>query len=345
MRYLLKTSRLVLCPIGPRFFDSTHAYAIDREITRYMLHLPNDSAEETMGYLAGALAEWLKERPRFYEFAILLEGRHIGACSIYLDENGLEGELGWLIVKDCWRRGYAFEAASAVVRYAVDELGVKKFKATCDSENIGSRRVMEKLGMEQVSCTGGRRNKSADCDSFELLYAADAIAVKPETGEGTAIIRTMMPEEYPLLNDFLYEAIFIPEGVEPPPREIINDPALQVYVANFGGKHDNALLAFVDGRPAGAVWTRIMNDYGHVDDNTPSFAISLYEPYRGKGIGRVLMEEMLRLLSEKDYEKASLAVQKANYAVKLYRNVGFEVTGENDEEYIMVCRLNGESAK
>ena len=45
------------------------------------------------------------------------------------------------------------------------------------------------------------------------------------------------------------------------------------------------------------------------------------------------------LLKEHGYRQASLAVQKANYAVRMYRNVGFEIIDENDEEYIMVCRL------
>lgn len=82
-----------------------------------------------------------------------------------------------------------------------------------------------------------------------------------------------------------------------------------------------------------------MNDYGHIDDDTPSFAISLYEEYRNLGIGTALMEAMLKLLKSKGYKRASLSVQKANYAVNMYRKTGFEVIDENEEEYIMVCRL------
>lgn len=154
------------------------------------------------------------------------------------------------------------------------------------------------------------------------------------------IIRPMAKSEYPLLSDFLYEAIFIPEGVEPPPRTIINDPALQVYTEDFGNRPDDyCLVAQTKGKVVGAVWVRIMDDYGHIDDNTPSFAISLYSEHRGKSVGTRLMKEMLALLKSKGYKQASLAVQKANYAVKLYKAVGFEITDENDEEYIMICRL------
>lgn len=82
-----------------------------------------------------------------------------------------------------------------------------------------------------------------------------------------------------------------------------------------------------------------MNDYGHVDNKTPSFAISLYSDYRGHGIGTALMKSMLNLLKAEKYQQASLAVQKANYAVKMYKSLGFEIVDENEEEYIMICRL------
>ena len=153
-------------------------------------------------------------------------------------------------------------------------------------------------------------------------------------------IRQIYKSEYPLLNDFLYEAIFIPDGVTPPPKSIINSPELQVYVKGFGEQpHDTALVAESEGKVVGAVWVRVMNDYGHIDDDTPSFAISLYKEYRGIGIGTALMSAMLDVLKKNGYKRASLAVQKANYALKLYLKAGFEIIDENEEEYIMLIRL------
>lgn len=153
-------------------------------------------------------------------------------------------------------------------------------------------------------------------------------------------IREMSTTEYSLLNDFLYEAIFIPDGVEAPPKSIINSPELQVYIADYGTQtHDRALLAEIDGQAVGVVWVRIMNDYGHIDDKTPSLAISLYKGYRGLGIGTALMREMVDILKDAGYEQVSLSVQKANYAVKMYLKLGFEIVSEKEEEYIMVKRL------
>lgn len=150
-------------------------------------------------------------------------------------------------------------------------------------------------------------------------------------------IRKIQKQEYPLLDNFLYEAIFIPEGIEPPPKTIITSPELQVYVEHFGElKDDWGLVAEVDGKVVGTVWVRIMNDYGHIDDETPSLAISLYKEYRGFGIGTAMMKEILTLLKSHGYSRVSLSVQKANYATKLYRKVGFEIVRESEEEYIMV---------
>lgn len=152
-------------------------------------------------------------------------------------------------------------------------------------------------------------------------------------------IREIKESEYPVLPDFLYEAIFIPEGTEKPSKSIIEQPELQVYTADFGKGDDWCLVAEIKEKIVGAVWVRIMNDYGHIDDETPSLAISLYEEYRHLGLGTALMKEMLQFLKDKGYKQTSLSVQKANYAVNMYRKVGFEVVKENEEEYIMVCRL------
>ena len=152
-------------------------------------------------------------------------------------------------------------------------------------------------------------------------------------------IREIRQEEYAILDEFLYEAIFIPEGVEAPPKSIIKQPESQVYVSDFGKKDDHCLVAEINGKIIGAVWTRIMNDYGHVDDSIPSFAISLYKGFRGQGSGTALMEEMLALLRENGYKKASLSVQKENDAYRLYLKVGFIVVDENEKEYSKVCDL------
>ena len=154
------------------------------------------------------------------------------------------------------------------------------------------------------------------------------------------VIRDIRPEEIPVLDDFLYEAIFIPEGVSAPPRSIIENEDLQVYVRDFGKRPDDrCLVAEGDRKIVGAVWTRIMDDYGHIDDKTPSLAISLYKEYRGRGIGTALMQRMLDVLRLDGYQRVSLSVQRANYALRMYEKAGFRMVADRGKEVLMVCEL------
>lgn len=158
------------------------------------------------------------------------------------------------------------------------------------------------------------------------------------------IIRPLRETEHPLLEEFLYQAIFQREGEPPLPRDIINAPELAVYIENFGERPgDLCLVAEQGGRVTGAVWTRILDGpvkgFGHLDAATPEFALAVLPGCRGRGIGARLMADMLALLREKGYRQASLAVQKDNYALRLYRNLDFEIVGQNEQEYCMAIQL------
>lgn len=153
-------------------------------------------------------------------------------------------------------------------------------------------------------------------------------------------IRQLAESEYPLLKDFLYECIFVPPGATPPDKSILQHPELQVYIDGFGRQpEDYCLVAESDQQLIGAAWVRIMEDYGHVDQKTPSLALSVFKSYRGQGVGTALMKELLKDLKAKGYEQTSLAVQKANYACKMYQSLGYEIVREKDEEFIMVKKL------
>lgn len=157
-------------------------------------------------------------------------------------------------------------------------------------------------------------------------------------------IRKIKSSEIYLLEDFLYEAIFQRDEENLVPKDIINKPELRVFIDGFGKADDYCLVADIDGKVVGAVWSRILSGevkgFGNVDENTPEFAISLYKEYRNMGIGTALMCRILELLKEHGYKKASLTVQKDNYAVRMYEKVGFKIVKELEEEYLMICELN-----
>jgi ribosomal protein S18 acetylase RimI-like enzyme len=153
-------------------------------------------------------------------------------------------------------------------------------------------------------------------------------------------VREITPADYLVLEDFLYHAVFVPPGQNPPPREIIFQPEVHIYIKDFGvGKGDCGVVAEQDGAIIGAAWTRIIPAFGHIDDETPELAISVLPEYRGQDIGTMLMTRLFELLHERGYSRTSLAVQRENAAVRFYKRLGYEVVRETDEEYIMVKEL------
>ena len=158
-------------------------------------------------------------------------------------------------------------------------------------------------------------------------------------------IREIRPTEMHLMKTFLYEAIFQTDNESPLSKDIINEPKLRVYIDDFGKRGNYCLVADVDGVVVGMVWTRILageiKGFGNIDEHTPELAISLYKEYRNMGMGTALMNNMLQLLKNQGYERTSLSVQKDNYAVRMYKKVGFEIVRELNDDYIMVRNWKG----
>lgn len=158
------------------------------------------------------------------------------------------------------------------------------------------------------------------------------------------IIRDMHPTEYPLLADFITEAIYF--GGKPLTDElraqVLADP---LYAASFEGfgtlPDDRSLVVEVDGRVAGCCWARTVEEYGHIDEETPSLSIALFEEYRGRGLGTALMSRMLDELAAAGYKRCSLSVDKNNPARHLYERLGFVILGDgvDDTEWLMAREL------
>lgn len=163
-------------------------------------------------------------------------------------------------------------------------------------------------------------------------------------------VRHIREDEWPLLEDFLYEAIYVPEGFEGkvPRSAIYDDPKCRAAFEGFGTlPGDRAVVAETDGKVVGACWARTTDEYGHIDDETPSLSISLYKPYRGQGIGGAMMRALIDELREAGYPRCSLSVQKENPALRLYERMGFRVVGDgfDETEWLMVRRFESNSGR
>lgn len=171
MFYEIKTDRLVLRPLNIADLETVHVYASDEENTTYMCWLPNNTVEETAQFLIRVTDEWKKDNPSFYEFAIVLDGLQIGAISIYLDDTRKIGELGWIVNKRFWKKGIASEAAIAIRDFAINTLKVSKIIANCDWRNIGSYRLMSKIGLTLENDNGVRTYSKNNETAKGLTYS------------------------------------------------------------------------------------------------------------------------------------------------------------------------------
>jgi GNAT superfamily N-acetyltransferase len=121
----------------------------------------------------------------------------------------------------------------------------------------------------------------------------------------------------------LYLALFVPPGQPPLPRSILKDPTIAMYVERWGTRSgDSGLIAVVEGTPAGAAWLRLFAasspGYGFVSERTPELSIAMLAEYRGKGIGTLLVNRLLR-----GVDAASLSCDPANPAWRFYIRLGF----------------------
>ena len=160
-----------------------------------------------------------------------------------------------------------------------------------------------------------------------------------------AKVRVMRKSDYECLPEFLYQAIYIPEGVDPPLRSVNNAPEIIVYIKDFGMQPgDLGVVAEQNGQVVGAAWTRIIPAYGHIDGETPELAISILPEFRSYGIGKKLMNKLFEVLRKNGYKRTSLSVQKDNPAVRFYQRLGYKMSGERidhagHEDYLMIKEL------
>jgi ribosomal-protein-alanine N-acetyltransferase len=147
----IRTARLLLREFRQDDFDDVQAYAEDAEVCRFMEWGPNTPAmtAEFMDRKRAEQARWPRDE---VSLAIqhLADGRVIGAIRLAAsDRTNLAGDLGYSLNSAYWRRGYATEAARAILDVAFGILGLHRVWAECDTENVGSFGVMQKLGMRR----------------------------------------------------------------------------------------------------------------------------------------------------------------------------------------------------
>jgi [ribosomal protein S5]-alanine N-acetyltransferase len=140
----LETPRLVLRALVPDDADDLFAYAADPDLAQYTLWSAHTTLEDSRQFIAwisgGSLACWAIVQPA--------TGRVIGTSFLHSHHaRHQRAEIAFNLAKASWGRGYATEAAQAVMRAGFTHYGLNRIEGTCMLGNVASARVMEKVGM------------------------------------------------------------------------------------------------------------------------------------------------------------------------------------------------------
>lgn len=340
---ILKTKRLLLRPWEIEDAENLYQYAKDDRIGPIAGWPVHTSVANSREIIQNVLS-----KPECYAICLKEDSQVIGSIGLLIGKKSrldlleTEGEIGYWIGVPFWGQGLIPEAINAIVQHAFEDIQLDQLYCGYFDGNNQTKRAQEKCGF-----LFHQTNSNAFCPLLEERRIEHVTCLTRKQWEKNKAfhIREMKPEEYNLLEEFLYQAIFIPEWFkEEIPRNIIyDDPKIYAAIDSFGEKPDDyALVAEMDDTIVGVVWVGIRKEYGHIDDETPSFSISLLKEYRQQGIGTELMKCMLDFLKKKGYKKVSLGVNKENYAVKMYEKVGFKVVGDgaDETEYLMLCTLH-----
>ena len=167
----LTTERLLLRSFTPGDVEAVHAYAGDPEVCRYTDWGPNTPAQ-SQSFIDEMCAASLMQHPASLTWAVTLGGNVVGACSVSVSSaEHRRGVMGYVLARAHWGKGYATEAAAAVLRFAREDLALERVEATCRPGNAAWQRVLRKIGMQQEGLLRshmlirGRREDS-------LLFAA-----------------------------------------------------------------------------------------------------------------------------------------------------------------------------
>lgn len=173
---MIETEHLLLRSYVPADWESVHSFASQgafAEFQNWQPKTPDDTKKFVM-----IMAEEVKQKPRYqFDFAICdnEEEELLGGCSIRKDSpNSTVATLGWAIMPQFQKKGYATEAAKVLIQYGFLRMGVTLIQATCDVRNLASIRVMEKAGMKRIEVIKGDRLQNGhvrDSVRYEITKA------------------------------------------------------------------------------------------------------------------------------------------------------------------------------
>jgi ribosomal protein S18 acetylase RimI-like enzyme len=125
--------------------------------------------------------------------------------------------------------------------------------------------------------------------------------------------------------------------------DVLGNPAFAHYVTSFHARGDFGFVAADDDGPVGVCWTVLTTaadpGFGYVADDVPEVCLTVFDGFRRRGIGRMLLSRTVDEAVARGFEAVSLSVEDANPARGLYASAGFAVVGRSGGSETMLRRL------
>jgi ribosomal protein S18 acetylase RimI-like enzyme len=165
----------------------------------------------------------------------------------------------------------------------------------------------------------------------------------------SAQMRRARSSDLPFLEEMLFEAAFWRPSLPRPSHKVgLRRPDLAELLLGWGRHGDTAVLAMSDPAHAlGAAWYRFWSkhdhSYGFVSEHIPELAIGVRQEARGRGVGGLLLRELLAEAGQQGISQVSLSVEVDNPALRIYERVGFKKIGGEGNAWTMVANTARES--
>jgi RimJ/RimL family protein N-acetyltransferase len=144
-----QTERLILRPMTEKDADFILELLNDPSFIRYIGDRKVRTLEAAQAYITnGPVASYAQNGFGLYLVELKESGESMGMCGLIRRNTLKDVDIGYAFLPKFWSRGYAFEAAGEMKRYAREELQLKRLVAVVDPENPASIRLLEKLGMK-----------------------------------------------------------------------------------------------------------------------------------------------------------------------------------------------------
>jgi RimJ/RimL family protein N-acetyltransferase len=132
----------------PKLADADAMFAIgsDPEVARFADWPLTTERAPALERLRQRAAQWESGEEYYWIITLANDDGALGAVSTRVDRH--TADVGYLLGREHWGRGYATEAARAIVEWALATPAIRRVWATCDTENVVSARVLERIGMQ-----------------------------------------------------------------------------------------------------------------------------------------------------------------------------------------------------